>query len=243
MSLRNIRPLQILRQNGVDMEVLDGLASGLAYILWLANVWQEFFKNNLIQDLKNRQESDWCKPNGMLEAHKSLDWYIWWAYMEKRKDGYLNSTALLDALREHPTFEQEPRYELVVLKDLIHHSYASLRGVGGVGRSGQGAIITTYYHRHLLIPIEGESERNKKERLNNFSLGIQMLTMHELGHVFGLWPGTGKENPSDEELKESHCQNECVMSWRAQENFGKKIRHKPFCDDCVIKLKEYFIES
>jgi predicted Zn-dependent protease len=69
-----------------------------------------------------------------------------------------------------------------------------------------------------------------------------MPAMHELGHVFGLLPGTSKQNPTDEELRQAHCLNECVMYWYLNSEFCEKIKAEPFCPSCLEKLKQFFIE-
>lgn len=238
MPLRNILPLHILRQENIPHEYTDGIWMGIARVLLLAEVYTEFE----IKHLNQRRDRKHISPDGnVLVPHRSLDWYIDIARQESKKDGYLNSLKLLNSLRSHPTFDKKPRYELVILKEPLHFSNESQRHILGIGRRGQGAVISLSYYLPLLQPVPGETAEYREKRIYNFLLHTKMLVMHELGHVFGLFPGTGKTDPTDQELKESHCQNECVMYWEENAALHEKIAKKPFCSSCEEKLKQFFI--
>lgn len=240
MPLRNIKPLHILWQQSALVGMLDGVIRGIVGVLSLAGVLQNFQLKYFCQ----RRQRDWLSPTGRLNPYQSLDWHIWWAgnAHNSKLAGHLNSTALLNSLGENPAHATDPRYELVVVNEPLHWHATSLRKVGGIGRCGQGAIITVGNYLHLLQPVTGESDKEKEKRQFDFSLATRMLTMHELGHVFGLFPGTGKKNPTDEELKEAHCLNECVMHWKEDSDLERKIKDRPFCPSCLEKLKQFFIK-
>jgi hypothetical protein len=236
MSYRNIRPLHILWQEGISDGVLNCVFLGIMRTLSLAEVLEDF----PLRFFTQRRESDWLHKSGKLRAYRSLDWHIQEARICSKLPGHLNSTVLLNSLRDNQTNQAEPRYELVVVKEPLHWHNTSLRKVEGIGRHEQGAVLTTY--RHSSKKNDGSEEEKKKRRLD-FSLSMQMLVMHELGHVFGLFTkGTGKENPTDEEIKATHCLNDCVMYWQDDDELNKKIEPHPFCPSCLEKLKEYFVE-
>jgi hypothetical protein len=227
MPFQNIKPLHILWQKILNVGMLDGVASGIRDILLLAGVYQEF----KLKYIGRRRQPDWVSENGMiLSPYKSLDWHIEWARKNSKNDGHLNGAALLDSLKENPTHVKEPRYELAVINEPLHLSDYSVRKVAGVGRRWQGAVITISSHLPLPQSVS-----------NEFLLSTQILTMHELGHVFGLFPGTGAINPTDEELQHAHCLNDCAMYWCLDDEFCKKIKDKPFCSSCSKKLKQFFI--
>ena len=148
----------------------------------------------------------------------------------------------MDYLLNNPTYETESEYRLIVINEQLYSNDTALRTIYGIGRQGQGSIITIGQYLHLLQPIDGENEEDTKKRRVDFHLSTQMITMHELGHVFGLFLGTGKEDPTDEERKEAHCLNECVMWWQYNNELYKKIVDRPFCPSCLEKLKNYFLE-
>ncbi|TSC83973.1 MAG: hypothetical protein G01um101413_776 [Parcubacteria group bacterium Gr01-1014_13] len=234
MSFRNIRPLHILWQDGIADEVINHVNSGIVGILSWAEVLGEILPMHFVQ----RRQKNWLE-NGLLAPYQSLDWHIELARSNSKLAGHLNSTSLLNSLRENPTCTTDPRYELVVVNEPLHWHDTSLRKVGGIGRQEQGAVITA--HRDLSADRWSEKTQRKKEL--EFPLSIQMFVMHELGHVFGLFTkGTAKENPSDDELRQSHCLNECVMYWRDDHELNKKIERQPFCPSCLKQLRNYFLE-
>ncbi len=254
MSFRNIRPLHILWQEGITQEMLQGVFYGVMRILYLAGVFEEFKFN--LHHLGQQRQPDWHQGSVLnpyksldgyihwsrLNPHRSLDWYIRWARINSKKEKHLNSKALLDALAGNPICKAELRYELVVVNEPLHLSSTSQREIGGIARTGQGTVITTHDHLHLLQSLWRRSRKNTQKRQSEFFLSTQMRTIHELGHVFGLFPGTSKENPSDEEIKKTHCQKNCVMYWQLNTELLKKIELSPFCPDCLEKLKQFFIE-
>jgi len=240
MAFPNIRPLHILWQHVLTVGMLDGITEGVKTILSLAGVANEI----KVEYLGKRHQPHWLDQDGkLLNQYDDLDWYIIWARNKSKEKGHLNSTALLNSLRDKPVrTEVNSMYELVVVNEPLHWHDTSTRKVGGIGRKGQGAIITTHSYLHFLVMNIGESEKDRKKRRSEFILATKMLTIHELGHVFGLFPGTGKEDPTDEELKESHCQDDCVMYWKLDAELNKKIEGRPFCPSCLEKLKDYFLE-
>ena len=242
MPFQNIRPLHILWQENIEKENLHGVFFGIVRVLLLAGVFQKF----RLEHLGQRRQSNWRDRSGALNQYQSLDWYICLADFHSKKVGHLNSMLLLDTLQmdslQNSLYAEEPRYELIVVNEPLHWNDVSIRTVNGIGRRDQGAIITIGKYLHLLQPVDGESEEDTKKRRSDFFLYTQMVTMHELGHVFGLFPGTGKEDPTDEESREAHCLDECVMWWQENHELYKKIQRKPFCQSCLKKLKQFFIK-
>jgi hypothetical protein len=239
MPFRNIRPLHILWQDNINLGMLDGVTDGIITTLTLAGVFQEIY----IKYLSTRRQPDWRNQDGTLNAYQSLDWHIEQARKSSKVPGQLNGAALLNSLRDDPGHQTEPRYELVVVKELLHCSDASLRKISGLARKGQGAVITLNHHLHLLQPVKGESKEDAEKRRLDYWLSTKMLEMHEDGHVFDLFSlGTDKEDPDDEDLLATHCLNDCVMHFYEDPERDKKVADNPFCTSCLEKLKEFFIE-
>lgn len=238
MPRPNILPLQILWQRNLTARDLIGVFSGAAFVLSLADVFQEV----KIKRLGQRREPNWLVPGGQFNSYfdpyKSLDWHIWMAQNHSKKLLHLNSAVLLDSLEKHPTFKTDPRYELVAVNEPLHWSDDSLRTVSGIGQVSHGAIINIGQYK----PLPGENAEENKKRWFSSLLTIQMITMHELGHVFGLFPGNNILNPTDDELKASHCQNDCVMWWQVNFALYQRITGRPFCPSCLSKLKRFFIQ-
>lgn len=233
MTFRNIRPVHILWQKTLGVGMLDGVASGIEQILSLAGVYQE----TQLEYHGKRRQPNWRNPDGTLAAYQSLDWHIELARTHSKEAGCLNSTVLLNSLRADPT--HQTRYELVVVNEPLR-SDDSLRKVGGIGRLNQGAVITLDGYLDLLQPVSGESEGDKKKRQLDYFFGTQKLAIHDLGHVLGLFPeAPNKSDPTDEEIKETHCLNKCVMCWEIE--VWKNLKHNPFCPSCLEKLQQFFI--
>ena len=119
---KKFRPLHVLWQQGITKETLDGVFSGVAFVLSLAGVFQEF----KIELLDQRREQYWLIKGGFLNQYRSLDWHMWWARYNRKKPWHLNSVVLLDSLRDNPTYQINPRYELVAVNEPLHWDDASL---------------------------------------------------------------------------------------------------------------------
>ena len=215
MAFQNIRPVHILSQEGIGKEKLLGVFSGIARALSLAGV----FKVINMQYLGQRRHHNYRQPDGVLMPNKSLDWHIELARKNSQREGFLNSTVLLDSLKENWTSEANLRYELAVINEPLHYHSNAIRSVNGVGREGHGTVISLHPYRLLLQP--------------DFLLRTQMLTMHELGHVFGLFTEVGSQDPTDEEMKKMHCQNNCAMHIYREIDQEREIRNRPFCPSCL----------
>ena len=238
MGFKNIRPLHIMWQEGIEPNQLDGVWHGIVKTLQKAEVLSEF---KLYSYAAGRRKN-YKNKDGLLNPHQSLDWHIERARQQSKKPGYLNSTVLLNTLAEDPAYNTDAKYDLVIVREPLHYSDHSLRTVDGVGRQKQVAVITIGSRLHLLQPVANESAAKNLIRKKHFSLATQMLAIHELGHVFGLLPGTGNKNPNDQELKDAHCLKDCVMYWQEDAVMYEKIIAEPFCPDCKEKLKQFFLE-
>mgnify|MGYP001598158282 CR=1 FL=1 len=235
MPLKNIRPLHILWQETLDIGQLDGAIAGAECALSSAGVSKEI----KLKYMGQRRQPDWLSQNGIvLNPYQSLDWHIETARKYSDHTGYLNGATLLDSLRDNPSQETDPRYELVILKKPIHSGNHSK--IFGLGRKGQGAIISLDSHLSLLQAKPDESAEAKEKRLFNFWLSTKLNAMHELGHVFGLFPGNSAQ--TELERERAHCLNKCVMYWQEYGDLYEKIANQPFCPSCLEKLKKYFSE-
>lgn len=232
-------PLHILWQEGITPEMLSGVFDGIRTVLSLAGVSNEM----ILKFHGQRRQPNWLTPDGKeLNEHQSLDWYIWWARQNSPQDdylkGHLNSTAILNLLTKHPTFKTEPRYEFVVVKELLYFSDASPIKIRGAAEKDQGTIITLAPYLELLQPVEGESNEDKKKREFLYFLGTKMLMTHETGHVLWLH-NTERTGLTDEEMQQIHCPNECVMCGPYDPVLEIRIQDDPFCPKCKAGLKQY----
>lgn len=228
---RKLKPIRISTQGGIGEEHLDGIKRGIRRVLIRARV-AEHIKLN---EQWNWRDSDYCDENKTLMPYKSLEWHINMARGASKVLGHLNAKILLNSFLEDPSYKTDIRYDLAIVNEPLHWSSDDNRIVIGVGRDGQGAVISIAYFTDFLLSAGEDPKKNSE-----FQLMTQMLVMHEFGHVFGLFPGNGKIKPTDEELRDTHCQNDCVMFWRIELERSKRIQSQPFCNSCIVKLKEYF---
>ena len=238
MALRNIRPLHVLWQITPDVNTLNGIYLGIWQILSMAGVTKEVE----VKLLNQRRQSDWLNQNGGLKRYRSLDWHIELARRNSKKAGHLHGVAMLFSLGKDPAYKAEPAYEVVVVNEPLHWHEASQRTIAGISLTNQSTIISLHDYLPFLRPVNGESSQDAKKRLSSFRLATRMITVHELGHVFGLFPGTTNQNPNDRELTESHCPNECAMYCWANDDLVQKIKDRPLCPSCLEKLKQWFVE-
>lgn len=233
MTSQNIRPLHILWQETLEIGMLDGVISGAECILSSAGV----SKKIKLEYMGKRRQPNWLSHGGtVLNPYQSLDWHIETARKNSKSPGHLDGITLLDSFLENPANKTDPRYELVILNEPVHSSNNST--IFGIAYKNQVAIVSLNSHLSLLQAKPDESAEAKEKRLFNFWLGTKLNTMHELGHVFGLFPGNGAQ--TEQEREQAHCLNECVMYWREDNGLYEKIADQPFCPSCLEKLKRYF---
>ncbi len=236
MSFQNTRPLQVLWQIGIEKEMLAGVFSGIKRVLSLAGVANEI----KVEHLGQRRQPDWRnQERTSLSPYQSLDWHLKEARLNRKKMGYLNSSVLLNTLVDHPTYKTEPRYELVVVKEPLHSTGDPPKTIGGAALQEKSAVLTLDGYLNLLQPKAGEKDENRKKRQAYFFLATEMLTIHELCHIFKLFSGISPVNQTDEEIKKVHCANKCVMCWEV--NVWMQIADQPLCPSCLETLPKFFL--
>ncbi len=236
MRHRRVQPIHILWSPDIQPDMLHGVLSAIDRVLLLANIPHKFRLENLGQ----RRLPGWLNQVNMLPPFLSFDWHIAFAKRKSQIDNHLNSVALLDSLQASPFYKEEPKYELAVVREPLHYSSDSLRLIDGIARHGQGAVITLHDQlKRFSYPGPGENPIERQRREFCFWIAVHMLALHEFCHVLGLFPGTDAKDPTDEELKNAHCQNEkCVMWWREPEYYSEDTQINPLCPTCLQKLKE-----
>jgi predicted Zn-dependent protease len=145
---------------------------------------------------------------GILSPHKSVDSYLQEGREKSTRPNQLNAEEMLVQLRE------DGQYNAILLNSDIYKPGSNF--LLGIGNENVGAIIS--------------SNRLQRLRLQEQDLYecFKTLTMHEIGHSFGLY----------------HCDDVCVMRYGEPEDFIKytndRLNGKAFCEDCTGKLKEHF---
>lgn len=251
MKFRNIKLITALWQDGVEEKALDAFNSAIKHFLQLAGVLPEYRQ---AYSYKRGIGYFWLLPFSPINTNE----FIEKGREESEVEDHLNSAALLGAIIKDPANATDPKYNLMLVKEPLHWKSDSTRSVGGVGLKNRGAVVTYAHLTSLLEQQENERWEDRKKRLALFSLFVQMMFWHELGHVAELYPKTGPADPTDEELKNMHCQNDCVMYWQHSDDLFNRIKARsdaeavwsnkknkifnPFCQECLAKLQEFFIK-
>ncbi|OGH93101.1 MAG: hypothetical protein A2563_00225 [Candidatus Magasanikbacteria bacterium RIFOXYD1_FULL_40_23] len=225
MPFQNIKPITVLCQDNTKTTALSTIYSAIVCVLYHAGVLAEY--NRLFNNSTG------------VYAFKKTGVGVKQHIAKARKQsmaGALNAAALLDFIANDTSRSSEDRYDIALITESLHWTYGSPRLVGGVGMQHQGSVVTYADLLYILQSVNGESG------LTKFNLFLKMRTVHELGHVFGLWPNTAPINATDEEMAQAHCPNYCVMYWTLKEDFIEKIRTRPFCPSCLAQLKSFFIK-
>ncbi len=170
--------------------------------------------------------SDWkCHPRSHagLTGWNSVQWYIETA-AEYSRENQIDTDALLLLLRNEPWQEKEHYDVLVSSRDFYARD---LNFCFGSGIHEFGMVLSTARFR-------GDPER------------LTTVTMHEMGHAFGLIPSTRTKNVTSS--LGLHCTNRCIMrqgltssEWEAHAR--DRITYGPFCQQCINDLRGYFAQA
>ncbi len=133
-----------------------------------------------------------------------------------------------DSCKRGSLSDPKPYYVVVVNRDLRWDSKDPSR-IYGLGSHAHSAIITVrdYFSKTRLA-------NDTEERIKN-------TTIHELGHMFGLIPGTRVADVIVGKYGK-HCANKCIMQSRAEPATGlvgielDSALCKSFCLRCFVHL-------
>ncbi len=223
IKLNTIRPLRVMHQEGVTFFQLRPVLDGIDEVLKLAMA-----KDRIeIFQMENWRSINY-KQGSTLVPWKSFDWYLEEAKAKKSKTGKINPRHLLDLNMEDVQSHSVRTYTvMVVLSDLTVPNFGFV--VGGSMRC-VGAVISLHRFLPLVTPLDAEC--------------IKTLTMHEVGHMFGLLPD---DRTLDVEMSlGKHCTKICTMrqglnvprDWRKMTQ--DRLHYGPYCQICQNDLVKYF---
>jgi predicted Zn-dependent protease len=222
--VRNIRPLNVVFQEGVTASQENSILIALHQMMELANVERYMLVNNF---------GVWRQPGYRREdrtfrPYMSIDWYTQRGHELSTRPNQVNANQVIGLLNSEPWQEYQPHYDLMVICDDMYSEGCNF--VVGLAQPNLGTIIST--HRFLGVG-SGLQERC-----------LQTVVYHEVGHVFGL-PDNRSRNIT--ESLGRHCTNECVMRQ------GLRVPHdwitftqdrlrsnQPYCAECLQGLNQWF---
>lgn len=224
------KPVYLIHQEGVDQRGVRAVQEGVQEVLTIAGVSDAV-------DVRNFgvwRHHSYCE-GGELKKYHSVDWYV----AEGRRMGrerfggiQLNISTMLWHLLQEP-WRQPPHadhYDVTVVHDDLWAGGPSNNFVLGAAL-GDALVLSTRRLETIADPVT---------RIEC----MRTLTMHELGHVFGLIPGGRTVNV--EESLGKHCTNRCIMrqglrvpdDWIAYTR--DRLRYGPFCKVCEWDLQRHF---
>jgi predicted Zn-dependent protease len=223
-----LKPLYLAYEEGVPKHFVKAAMAAITSMLDLGNVTGQVpFKN-----LGVWRTHDWIVgPVGAraFTAYNSVDWYLATGREASERSGQINMRAIQQAQFDDPWQLTNPHYTVLLTHQDVYAE--GLNYMLGSSLVGLGCVMST--HRFMeLGNIHTQAEC------------FQTMTMHELGHVFGLVPKGRTVNV--EESLGKHCTNECLMR-QGLGGIADNVQHtidriqgEPLCLHCLYDLRSYF---
>lgn len=215
-----------MHEDGIENSYAAAAMAGIEEVLRLARV-----KGRIkLRDLGVWRADLW-RIGETLIPYLSVDWYIECGQKASKRKGQLNASAILDDFQNDPSQRKHPHYSLLLLRGSLYVPKYRSSSLVGLGQEGVGAVVS--------LSSSGDAARD--------TLGeeyVKTLTMHELGHSFGLLPDERKENVVGK--SEKHCANTCVMRQGSVVSGGwvsmtrDCLRGAPYCEQCLHDLRQFF---
>lgn len=214
----NIKPLDILWQDGIESRAFTGIIAGLWEILRLAGIAGQL--PIVSRGMVALPSFLYHKDKEVLHPKIDIEPFLAIARQQSRRPGFLHAPVILDALRNEPTYKNQSRYALLIVKEKIHWDDPGIyHEIAGCAYPGDNAVISLGSYWPWFNP----------ENFAVFELLTRLIAIHELGHVFGL-----------ERIENGHCKNDCAMSSKVDFEFKQSIQNNPLCPSCLEKLRAYF---
>jgi len=221
--MKNIKQIMVMHEESVTRNQLDAVASSIINVLRWAGVSQ-YVRVSYLKNWKYRQHLD----SGLLVPHNSFAWYIQEGVLASSRPGQINVGRIMSLFWEAQRFQDY--YIVMVLANDMYSGNLENGYIAGTASAGQGMVIS----------VNRFSELDFRDQ----RWCIKALTIHHLGHVFGLIPENREKNVVQCE-DGLHCANLCSMrqslliaDWL---NISKEIRKLGgLCPKCLRDLYRFF---
>lgn len=231
----NIKPLDILWQNGIESYVFSGIIAGVWDTLRLAGVAGELpiFSRGMATYPPFPYQHD----QETLHPRIDLEPFLAMAREQSKLPGCLNATVLLNELRRSANYQDKKRYALIIVKEKIHWSHPNSNYYGekgGCAYRGESAVISMNSYLEYWI--------NQIQNFDLFVLATRRTTVHELKHIFEpeTTQVTHPTGDVHQDMLDAHCKNACAMRLNVDIEFYQTIQNNPLCPSCLEKLRAYF---
>lgn len=216
--------VDLLVEPGIYAQKINPIIESLSYIAHMAKPFTKMEINNLgyWQDERFQNGTE-------LLPHKSINWFLQEAYKERLTPDSYNSGSLISEGQVYAFKNNSPFVVFVVNKDIIH----PVRGWN------LGATCKFFCSVINVGRFEGYSEI-ERSRL------IETLSLHELGHLFGLVDEQRSYNV--EQKLGLHCtvagcvmrQGMSIQEWVIMSHDLHNHPNSPFCQQCRKELNYNF---
>lgn len=221
MNPNSLKPIHVMCEKGVTDRQVAVVIRAIEIALKVANV-----------SVPIRNLGRWQTPgfwqNGRLLPYRSAAWYLMVGRLASRDRREIEGSAVFDKLCCEPWQEQEPHYDVLLLKSNLYAGNTNF--ALGLSQPGLGSIISAY------------QIFNSSWRLDPHDV-LGTVALHEIGHVFGA-PDENRRTRLDYSLG-PHCLNRCVMRQRlvldewqelTRDCFGRGI----YCPECAYDIRSHF---
>ena len=214
------QPIHLMHEAGVDPAFVTAANHGIDRVLRAAAVPLATIDFGLWR-LPN-----WRTTAGELVRYRSIDHYLSEARITIGPRVDQINPGIFHGFCEHePWQKQVPHYDVAILTSQLSGQRSPTHGSAVPYWS---ALISLFHFSELSVQ-DGQ-------------LVIEAITAHEVGHLFGLWPGT-----TGEARYAFHCpEPSCVMQqlWQPVDWIAKgkalQMGRSPFCTGCLTYLHRYF---
>ncbi len=223
-SFNPIKPIYFMHTSDITRQEKKIALETLKEILQIAGVEGKI----PIIDNGFWRSPDYKDPQGKLNPHMSVDWYVNNWLNEYRKQ--INVDYSARELMNDSWNKTEPHYDIILTAQDLYAPKTNF--IVGFACPERGAVVSVNRFRNLYDKrMERES---KKQEL-----------YHEIGHVFNL------PNEARADLEDSlgaHCKNICAMRQGLNVPYDwinfVKDRDKTrqiYCDTCTKDLRKFFL--
>lgn len=222
VARKNIKPVQLLLQEGISLNDMFGVFRGLNRTIRAAGVYGE------VKVFSTDEHP--VVMNGKIYA-SYFDFIHETATEASDEEGHLNADTIIDCLKLE-AFQSQ--YTMVVVTELIYRISLKKgkRGIGGTALPGVGCVMTVADFSAVDPLVRRDA--------------ISFRAGHEPAHVFGVISEDRKKDPMvwygdpDAGL---HCLRDCAMLYGSCNRMAvrKKLLDRLFCSQCEKDLKRYFL--
>lgn len=230
LSLVAPKPLLVFCEEGVREDVMDSVLSGIEEVHEAAGLSLKLPSGGIWRMISVVNKGLWRGENylinGVLQPHRSIDWYI------QHSRGVSGS---IDVMRMVRLVSADPLYTMNGAVAGTHHKLLVLSSQlsWDVPTNLNGAAAQDICGVVSSFGLEGDPITVREHMKTN--------VIHELCHLYGMMPPWRTSNVVHT-AGGKHCANRCVMRTELfpDDHTADRIMYGAFCPECQRDLKMLF---